>query len=176
MPSPGLTGTAPRSKSPALKIHSGKIVAMSDGMEPLPDTWTSRDLPLLRRIAESVESDGPPVDAAEVGWELGLSPRETDTAARALESGGYISGLAWEGGSVPPLISGITGTARKAVGLWPSHEVGYERLLAKLDELIAASTPQERTRLQRARDALVAGGGQVGVALAGAVLGGAVGA
>lgn len=96
---------------------------------------------------------------------LGFDARQAGGASDRLYESGYITGR----------ISGITERGRREVGLWPSPEVGYERLLAKLDELIEASTPEERTKLQRVRDTVVSSGGQLGVTLAGAVLGNVMG-
>lgn len=148
---------------------------MSDGMTPLSDTWTSRDLPFLRLVAQEIEDDGPGIDTRGIAPILDLDEHQAAAATRALDSGGFLTGVTFGLGSGYADIFGVTGKARTAVGFWPSPEVGYERLLAKLDELIEASTPEERTRLQRVRDAVVSSGGQLGVALAGAVLGNVMG-
>jgi hypothetical protein len=80
---------------------------------------------------------------------------------KALHEGGYITGTRMSGHIQYRLYYlqniGLTAAARRAIGQWPSDSL--DRLVEVLDDRLAAATdPDERSRLQRLREALLNAG------------------
>lgn len=145
-------------------------------VEPLPDTWNSRDLPVLREIARAIDID---VNHQGVRFEdlpglTGLDFDQVYMACRALESEGLITVRL-----LMPVrkgrVTAINGRARKLVGLWPSEETALDRILTAL-EAIATNTNDEdtRTRARKILDALSGAGQTIGISVATAAITGQI--
>lgn len=100
----------------------------------------------------------------------GLSETQVQDALRRLEANGYIVG--WDSGTpYPPVITGVTERALRAVQAWPSPEAVAERLLAALTEMAEhGATPDERSRARKLLDAVGQDGRGVLVGVLGSVL------
>ena len=112
----------------------------------MTETWSSRDLPVLRAIVDIYEATGsamgPDAIASATGFEGGKVP----AALRALDS------------EEPPFVTKLervmtgdiifvgapTGHARRAIGAWPTPESIADRLVSALDEAAEREPDPER--------------------------------
>jgi hypothetical protein len=141
--------------------------------ELLPDTWSSRDLPVLVEVARHFDRSTDPLNAWQVAQATGLTAEDVTKAGRALASDDLVEIEIDMDGSAD--FRGISGEARRLTGLWPSPEVAADRLLAALEQAIErAQTPEQRSHLQRALDGILRAGRDVAVGVAGGVLTGQV--
>lgn len=122
------------------------------------DTWFSRDLPVLRAIAEISERlHGDPVDGDEIVSATGLGQSQVAAAVRALEDS-YLKGSTawtsdWDAGT--PIVRGINSAARRELGMWPTPGAVADRVLDEVEHRIeTAGTPEERSRWVKVRDAV----------------------
>ena len=144
---------------------------------PLPDTWFTRDLPVLRAIARLVdapEHGGSPYLLGAVVPASGLPKADVVVAAKALASGGYIEPLTNHAGDIVR-ITAISAEARRLAGLWPTPQGEWDRLL----EQLAARAERAPTEVERARwrafaEAAAAVGAHDGALLMSALVGGYV--
>ena len=144
---------------------------------PLPDTWFTRDLPVLRAIARLVdapEHGGSPYLLGAVVPASGLPKADVVVAAKALASAGYIEPLTNHAGDIVR-ITAISAEARRLAGLWPTPQGEWDRLL----EQLAARAERAPTEVERARwrafsDAAAAVGAHDGALLMSALVGGYV--
>lgn len=136
--------------------------------ELLPDTWHSRELPVLRSIVRTVDSLQPRERAALTAGDIALRVNdaagegvhfnndEVTRAVKALSRGGYIVRADAErlGGGVIRVVD-ITEKAYRATGAWPSREAMADKLLAALEDLAEYSDdPIEKSRAKKAAEAL----------------------
>ncbi|RBY75352.1 hypothetical protein DQ239_16870 [Blastococcus sp. TF02-09] len=144
---------------------------------PLPDTWFTRDLPVLRAIARLVdapEHGGSPYLLGAVVPASGLPKADVVVAAKALASAGYIEPLTNHAGDIVR-ITAISAEARRLAGLWPTPQGEWDRLL----EQLAARAERAPTEVERARwrafsEAAAAVGAHDGALLMSALIGGYV--
>jgi hypothetical protein len=144
---------------------------------PLPDTWFTRDLPVLRAIARLVdapEHGGSPYLLGAVVPASGLPKADVVVAAKALATAGYIEPLTNHAGDIVR-ITAISAEARRLAGLWPTPQGEWDRLL----EQLAARAERAPTEVERARwrafsEAAVAVGDHDGALLMSALVGGYV--
>ncbi|MDT0277989.1 hypothetical protein [Blastococcus goldschmidtiae] len=150
---------------------------MTSPPAPLPDTWFTRDLPVLRAIARLVdapEHGGSPYLLGAVVPASGLPKADVLVAAKALASAGYIEPLTNHAGDIVR-ITAISAEARRLAGLWPTPQGEWERLLEQLAAR-AERTPTEveRQRWRAFSDAAAAVGPHDGALLMSALIGGYV--
>jgi hypothetical protein len=145
--------------------------------EPLPDTWFTRDLPVLRAIARLVdgpEHGGAPYLLGAVVPASGLPKADVVAAAKALAAAGYIEPLTNHAGDIVR-VTAISAEARRLAGLWPTPQGEWDRLL---EQLVArtenAPTEVERERWRAFADAARAVGPDAGALLMQALVGGYV--
>ena len=143
---------------------------------PLDDVWFTRDLPVLRAIARLV--DGPEHGGApylgQVVPASGLPKPDVVAAARALVAAGYVEALTNYSGEIVRF-TGISDEARRLVGLWPTPQGEWERLLEQLaTRAEKAPTDVERQRWRVLSDAARALGDDDGALLMAALIGGYV--
>jgi hypothetical protein len=140
------------------------------GAAPMSMDW-EESLPVLRAALGAWEKAGAPqegVHPEEIASELGREPQDPHLGAalRQLEVAGYLSsGLAYQ--QVRYLVPAPR--THELLSGWPGQtpELLYQRLLEILDGRIAdATTPEERTRLEMARDRFI----DLGQTVAGGVL------
>ncbi|RZU16427.1 hypothetical protein EV645_3992 [Kribbella rubisoli] len=142
-------------------------------MEKLDDTWNSRDLPFLIEIAQRLEANPHgPIWGHEAAAAVGLSEQQHQAATARLISAGYIE--------VQHLdqfedITGISESAARAVGLWPTPETGLERMIAALEAIAAnASDDDTRSRARKILEGFGGAGKQIAIATATAVVTGQI--
>lgn len=129
-------------------------------LEPLSDTWASRDLPVLRAAAKLIDNrPGDIVQLRDLMAELdGMD--ETDVARAVLAlNGTYLHethNSAWGGEIVVLMVTDITERGRRAVGLWPSGETAESLIDALRQAEQATSDPAEQSRIRQATGALMA--------------------
>jgi hypothetical protein len=134
------------------------------------DTWTNRDLPVLRAIVdlfEQQEEDEGGIEPWEIERRTGFDEQTVQKALRVLNRQPYFedaqvtdSGKIWEVGAP-------TAEALRVAGQWPSPEAQLERLIAAFE---AAAADESRPEEERSRAK------QVGLWLAGALSQVAIGA
>jgi len=132
--------------------------------------WADNVLPVLEASYRvSLREAGEPyVTQDAVNEEMGREPGDVQTA-RALHDlwhADYVDDVLDGGGmgAFGPQRFTLTEKALQIVAGWPGFggESLFSRMLAELDERVAsASTPEERTRLERLRDGLVGVGRDV---------------
>jgi hypothetical protein len=140
-----------------------------------PDTWSARDLPVLRAAALGVDEDpNAGIRIHEIAERTGIDVDDVYRATRALDSAGLID-VRWLHPSTHGRIVEISGHARQLVGQWPTEETALERIIAAL-EAIAANTDDEdeRTKAQRFAAWLRSGATTVGLSVASAAITGQI--
>jgi hypothetical protein len=153
-------------------VHSGwehgrtviDVCSMTD--QPSIDTWTSRDLPVLKQVCAVLDVEERLSTRDIDPSSIGISSDDLLRALRALDGeylviNWYQRHRALMDPSDPILrnegtIIAITAAARREVGMWPTAERVTERLLATLDEQIENSgdDPDRRSKLIKIRDAI----------------------
>jgi hypothetical protein len=144
---------------------------------PLPDTWFTRDLPVLRAIARLVDEPkhgGSPYLLGAVVPASGLPKADVVAAAKALVSAGYAEALTNHAGDIVRF-TGISPEARRLAGLWPTPQGEWDRLLEQVTVRAEnAPTEVERQRWRALADAATAIGPDDGALLMMALIGGYV--
>lgn len=137
----------------------------------MPDTWESRDLPVLKAVVELYEEGGrgPKVSAIEA--RTGFDHDTVQRALRALYTEPYFEEGkgAWGAGLL--MVGKPTSAALRVAGQWPTPETQLERLVAALEAAAAddARPEQERSRFKQAAFWLGGAASQVAIgALGGA--------
>jgi len=143
-------------------------------MDQLEDTWSRRELPLLREAAGRLEAGETNLYVSALAEELAMDPNQAQLAVDALSDDGYLDGVRVEEIRGPVVVTHISAKARRELGQWPSGEVGADRLMAALDSLIAQAKPDDRSRLEKIRDGLVGAGRDLVVSVAAAVITGQI--
>jgi hypothetical protein len=135
---------------------------MSDS--EISETWTSRDLPVLRAVVALEAERGLPFFHPDVVKASGLGESEVLAALGALDRG-YLEVVDLPGGVTYKQVTAVLERARRAVGSWPSEteDEVTQRLLAVLEELVqqAPEGSPERTKWERLRAAAGDVSGQV---------------
>jgi hypothetical protein len=120
----------------------------SPGYPDRMETWTTRELPVLRALVEKFEDpDTWMVRIEELPAATGLTISEIRQALRALDTAfpPYLTGSGAEELSYPLIISEVTERARRAVGHWPASDSAVDVMVAALQEA-AESEPDESKR------------------------------
>ncbi len=150
---------------------------MTSPLAPLPDTWFTRDLPVLRAIARLVDTPahgGSPYLLGAVVPASGLPKAEVAVAAKALAAAGYIEPLTNHAGEIVR-VTAISAEARRLAGLWPTPQGEWDRLLEQLTARVDhARSEVERQRWSAFSDAAAAVGPDDGALLMSALIGGYV--
>lgn len=112
----------------------------------MTDTWTTRDLPVLRAAIELYEQDGgggvaPSAIAARLRIDEETVQRSLDALSPYFEGG-------LRGDDQVVSTGRPTSEARRAVGAWPSPEAQLERLIATLE---SAANDESRDEEERSR-------------------------
>ncbi|GAT08067.1 hypothetical protein H7I77_13400 [Mycolicibacterium novocastrense] len=114
----------------------------------IADTWTTRDLPVLRAAVEIYDRTGRNPSAAELGAACEFDEDTVQRALRALYREPFFEkGMdTWGGGILavgPP-----TSAALRIAGQWPTPEGQLDRLIAAFEAVAAddSRTDEERSR------------------------------
>lgn len=123
--------------------------------EPLPDRWSTRDLPVLLAAAKVLDlgASVTPQELAEAEG-LGLDADAVEIACEALVPT-YITAGRTPGRLGAPkgglILTGLTERGRRATGLWPDGETAVEQLLDALRQAEdLTDDPDEKTALRKA--------------------------
>ncbi len=143
---------------------------------PLAETYTTRDLPVLREAARVLDSEAGMYGLrfSQLVDATGMQAAQVELALRTLEEDGLLK-VRWAHPREATRISGLTRAARELVGLWPTPESALDRMIAAL-EAIADNTDDDDTR-GRARkilDNLAGAGRQIGISVAAAAITGQI--
>ena len=112
----------------------------------MTETWSSRDLPVLRAIVDIYEATGSAMGPDAIESATGFEGGKEQAALRALDS------------EEPPFVTKLervmtgdiifvgapTGHARRAIGAWPTPESIADRLVNALDEAAEREPDPER--------------------------------
>jgi hypothetical protein len=122
----------------------------------MESTWERRDLPVLEAVVRLFDERPEVVSVTIKGIadELGMQSTEVYAAAKALSP----TYLTLQEMMAPPehhRIRGLTDSARRAVGQWPSPEVWVERLVQALREAAEREPdPEKKGRLRAMAEGL----------------------
>jgi hypothetical protein len=143
--------------------------------ELLPDSWFSRDLPVLIKVVRHFDVTHQPLAATTIAEELGWEVDKVTAAVRALIRGGYVAELGIDAGPGGEWIGQVSGQAYREVGAWPSVDAAADRLLAALDAAVERAPEGEpKSRAKRIRDGFLAAGRDFAVDVASGVLTGQI--
>jgi DNA-binding MarR family transcriptional regulator len=138
--------------------------------------WNERAVPILEAVYRAEEQGERPNPDA-IAAEIGLAPAVTSRTVAALVRAEYLDGapsnsLGDTFGGYSDLV--LREKGRRAIGQWPAGPT--EALIASLEQRITDATdPEERSRLERYRDATLAFVRDVGSQVAGTIIGTASG-
>lgn len=117
------------------------------------ETWTTRDLPVLRAIVDLYEEDED--DGAIRPWAIqqrtGFDEVTVQKALRALNRQPYFDDAEIIGSGEIWMVGAPTAEALRVVGQWPSPEVLLNRLIAELQRAAEDDVlpDEERSKLKR---------------------------
>lgn len=118
----------------------------------MTDTWTTRDLPVLKSAVEIYDQTGRSPSAVELGAATGFDKDTVQRAIRALYREPYFEeGMTtWSGDTLavgPP-----TSAALRVAGQWPTPEAQLERMVAALETAAndEGRDDEERSRFRQA--------------------------
>lgn len=137
----------------------------------LPDTWNSRDFPVLLEAARRIDAEiGAGVRFADIAQATGLSEDDVVIAARALDDAGLVELRLLMPAKAGRIVR-ITARARQLVGHWPTEQTALDRIIAAL-EAIASNTDDEDTRsnARKFADFLRTSANTVGLSVAAAAI------
>lgn len=130
---------------------------------PVRQTWEERELVLLKAIARFEQEAGEELNSWQLAELTGLEPRDVEVGLHALYDAGYITGTDASGfdQAFGLMAIRLEERGRRAVGQWPPEDQ-FDAFVAVLEQRIAeASTDEERSRLERVRDAALGVGRDV---------------
>lgn len=117
------------------------------GQDGLPETWTTRELPVLREIVRRFEDpECWQVRLGDLPAATGLDEVDVQRALRALdgEEPPYFAGTGVAELPYPLIITSVTGRARRAVGQWPASDSAVDSIVAALSAAADAEPDEEK--------------------------------
>jgi hypothetical protein len=135
------------------------------------DTWTHRDLPVLRAVVDIYDRTGGPVDINEVQVAVGFDANIVQRALRALNTEPFFRDVTEIASGDIWAIGAPTGHALRVAGAWPSPESLLVRLIIALETAAEdeGRQPEERSKFNQAAGWLGSFASQVAIgALGGA--------
>lgn len=106
----------------------------SQNPDPLADTWTNRDLPVLKAIVQIYEETGRTmIGPGQIAARAGLDEEATSRALRALYREPYLEPAKRSFGGDFIAVGPPTGDALRVAGQWPTPENMLARLIAALE-------------------------------------------
>lgn len=138
-------------------------------MDRLNDVWAERDFPVLREATRIIDAGGDPPVLGVLADATGLPTDQVELALKALQRRGYLEVQ----GTFQYLIGvkRISGEAYTITGLHPDGGEAIHALIQMLRQTAGATKDlEERSKLNRAADALGNIGGQVAAGVMSAFL------
>jgi hypothetical protein len=115
----------------------------------MDDTWTNRDLPVLRAIVEIYDETGrPSIRTSEIAAAVGFDKDTTRRALNALYTQPYLKEGTTAFGGDRIFVGAPTGDALRVAGQWPTPENLLDRLIAALE---AAGEDESRDEPERSK-------------------------
>ncbi|GAB4933527.1 hypothetical protein [Mycobacterium avium] len=115
----------------------------------MEDTWTNRDLPVLKAAVELYNRTGMPARASAIAQAAGLDEEITQRALRFLLREPFFEDKGTlRGGDQIIFVGAPTGAALRVAGAWPTPENMVERLIAAFE---AAAHDSDRSESERRR-------------------------
>src|SRR6478736_5793934 len=110
------------------------------------DTWTTRDLPVLKPAVELFEQHGHGPSASAIETRTGFDSETVQRALRALYTEPYFEkgGGSWGAGLI--MVGVPTSTALRVAGQWPSPEAQLERLIAAIESAADDDSREDEER------------------------------
>jgi hypothetical protein len=143
--------------------------------ELLPDSWFSRELPVLIEVVRHFDSTHQPLAATVIANDLGWEVEKVKAGVRALIRGRYVEELGIDMGQGGEWIGQVSADAYRVTGAWPSADTAADRLLAALDAAVERAPEGEpKSRAKRIRDGFLAAGRDFAVDVASGVLTGQI--
>jgi len=100
----------------------------------MEDTWTNRDLPVLKAVVEIYDATGRTmIRPGDIAAKAGFDQETTERAIRALYREPYLEEGTSSWGGQYVAVGPPTGEALRVAGQWPTPENLLERLIAALD-------------------------------------------
>lgn len=128
-------------------------------MSEISDTWTWRELPVLRSALHRVDA-GEDVQLDDVRVDAGLTGPQLRTALDALANASppylsvYLAG-GWRDDYASGMIDQVFERTRRELGSWPKAETVVDAIAAALERAAEdEQQPEERHRLRAAAEAL----------------------
>src|SRR5581483_9261812 len=126
----------------------------------LRETWTTRELPILRHVTARLDSGAQEIGFGEIREALGLEVQEIQLGVHALEDAEppYLRAR-WQpvgmGRSTSGMVMFVTERARRELGTWPTAE-GLVSELAEALRQAADRAPEseEKSKMRSAAEAL----------------------
>jgi len=146
--------------------------------EPLPDTWVSRELPILRVALRRLDAGEQNVPMKEIGEETGIPPRQLSAGLEALLNAEppYIEVDAAAGWSDDRYGGGwvtmVYERGRRELGTWPSADLILEQLLVALEKAGRDAPEDEKGKIRTTLEYLRDAGRDVAIGALAARLGG----
>jgi hypothetical protein len=129
------------------------------------ETWTTRDLPVLRALVSIFESGGRGglgVRVHALAVAADMPETEVGNALRALNTASppYFRGTSMSGLDHPAIITSITERALRAVGQWPASDNAADAIIAAFNEAAEAEPDEEKRSALRRTGTFLAGAGR----------------
>jgi hypothetical protein len=126
-------------------------------MEEIAETWTNRELPILRVALRRFDGGEESVDLGDVQTETGLSADQIWAGIHALRDAypPYLDfDLAGWTDQANGDITSVSERTRRELGSWPTPENVLESLIQALNAEAESAPEEERSRLRAVVDAL----------------------
>lgn len=137
----------------------------------LGDTWHWREYPVLREAARICDSQAfAMAELREIVEATGITRDEVLLALKALDDAGLIE-VRWTMGGPNARVQRISSAARVHVGLWPSPETAFDRIVSALENIANHTGGQDHENARNAASALKELGQQFGNDIGAAALG-----
>ncbi|MDF0532207.1 hypothetical protein P0W64_15015 [Tsukamurella sp. 8F] len=114
------------------------------------DTWSTRDVPVLRAVVELYEQTGQAVQVGEIARATDFDQDTVQRAIRALMRQPYFEKTQGASGGQIMRVGAPTGDALRVVGQWPTPENQLDRLIAAFEAMAEDdSEPKERRSMAK---------------------------
>jgi hypothetical protein len=135
-------------------------------MADVEDTWTRRELPILRAALRRVDN-GEELDLEHIRLDTGLPGFELRRGLQALQEAGYLEvylASGWSDDHAGGLLSGVSERTRRELGSWPSAHTLVDDLVRALQQAAdEEQEPERKSKLRAAADTVATIANQVAI-------------